>query len=191
MRKNKKGKGKTFKEIAEVLSKMGELNPYDGMKEDSVASKFNELLAQHAKKAIQASSKSGCDDGEFGELEKLLQDALDLQNGVHKIRSDFNKHEIDEDEKDTVDDVTILAAAGSCRASPLMRGRCVAAKRRRSGSSLVASTTSGLPTDEALAAYLLSQAKTTDDAENKKRRMSLQEQRFQRDRDRFETDHTD
>jgi hypothetical protein len=70
-----------------------------------------------------------------------------------------------------------------------MRGRCTAAKRC-SGSSLVASTTSGQLTDEALAAYLLSQAKATDDAENKKRRMSLEEQRFQLDRDRFETDRT-
>jgi hypothetical protein len=37
----------------------------------------------------------------------------------------------------------------------------------------------------------MSQAKTTGDAENKKRRMSLEEQRFQLGRGRFEADHTD
>jgi hypothetical protein len=126
------------------------------VKEGSVTSKFNELLAQHAK-ATEASSKSGSDDEEFGELEKLLQDALGLQNGVHKIRSDFKKHEIDEDEKATADDATTLAAAGSRRVSPRMRGRCAATKRRRSGSSLVASATSALPTDETLATSCLKQ----------------------------------
>jgi hypothetical protein len=104
---------------------------------------------------------------------------------VYTRFGDLKKHEIDEDEKATADDATILAAAGSRRSSPLMRGRCVVSKRRRSGSSLIASTTSGLPTDEALAAYLLSQVKTTDD------RMRLEEQRFQLDGDCFETDRTD
>jgi hypothetical protein len=160
VRKNKKGQGKIFKEIAEVLSEMGELKPYAGVEEDRATSICNDLLAQHAKKATEASSKSGCDDEELGELEELLQDALDLQNGVHKI----NKHEIDQGEKATADDATILTAAGSRRASSLMRGRCVAAKRRCSGSSLVPSITSGPLTDEALAAYLLSRAETTDDA---------------------------
>jgi hypothetical protein len=103
------------------------------------------LLVQHAKKTTEASSNSGCDDEEFGELEKLLQGTLDLQSGAYKIRSDLKKHEIDEDEKATADDATILAAAGSRRASPLMRRQ----RRRR---LLVASTASGPPTK---AAYLL------------------------------------
>jgi hypothetical protein len=100
VRKNEKGKGKIFKEIAEVLSATGEFKPYCGVKVSKVTSKCNDSLAQCASKATEASSKSGCDDEEFGELEKLLQDALDLENGAHKIRSD----QIDEDEKARADD---------------------------------------------------------------------------------------
>jgi hypothetical protein len=42
-----------------------------------------------------------------------------------------------------------------------------------------------------LAAYLLSQAKAADGAEDNKRRMSFEEQRLQLERDRFEMDRTD
>jgi hypothetical protein len=53
VRKNKKGKGRIFKEIAEALPETGELKPYGGVKEDRVTSKFNDLVALHAKKAQQ------------------------------------------------------------------------------------------------------------------------------------------
>jgi hypothetical protein len=54
--KEQERQGKIFKEIAEVLSETGELKPYGGMKEDRVTSKFNDLLAQHAKKATEPRS---------------------------------------------------------------------------------------------------------------------------------------
>jgi hypothetical protein len=89
---------------------MPEFKQYDGVKSDSVAAKFTTLIEEHKKRIQNEPFRSGADDEEYDELERLLQDALDIQANAVCLRSELHQHEIEQGRKNAHDDAAIIDA---------------------------------------------------------------------------------
>jgi hypothetical protein len=76
------------------------------------------LIEEHKKRVAKEPFQSGADDINYDELDRLLQDAVDLQGGLGKERTAMKAHGLVEEQHAAHDDAVIQEAAHSGRATP-------------------------------------------------------------------------
>jgi hypothetical protein len=159
---------------------MDEFKHYEGVRADSVSQKFGDLLEKHKKRLESEAFRSGADDEEFDELDRLCQDLVDHQTSATKIRAELQAHEVEQEQKNMHDDEVLLHAAHSGRHTPVETDEGdVQARRKRSRSDASGTSGSASNIDDAMSVYLRAQAQSVDDVNIKQRRLNIEERRLE------------